>query len=170
MYVTRSYFSQGDAVCRCAQSLDSSRSWFSSHRSWDVYWCSEQSAVTLASSSGWYIIPKGPWTAAGGFSPSLFIRDFAICHAVPYFCFPPSAFLRVFRLTVLKTQLTAVLHAGSWVIYHSFLNLDLCFSRLSRQCRSSLWYKSVILTVDSLYAEALEAVKSRVALSASSPS
>jgi hypothetical protein len=70
---------------------------------------------------------------------------------------------------VLVTQLTAVLHAASWVIYHSFLNLHLGFSRLSRPGRLLLRSKSVILLVDSLYAEAIEAVKSRATLWASSP-
>jgi hypothetical protein len=50
----------------------------------------------------------------------------------------------------------------------SFLNLHLRFSTLSRAGKSLLRPKSVILLVDSLYAEATEAVKSRADLSASS--
>jgi hypothetical protein len=69
---------------------------------------------------------------------------------------------------VLATQLSAVLHAGSRVTFQSFLNLRLCFSKLSRQGIYLLRSESVILLVDSLYAEAIEAVKSRAALSASS--
>jgi hypothetical protein len=69
---------------------------------------------------------------------------------------------------VLPTQLSAVLYAGSRVTFHSILNLRLCFSKFSRPGTSLLWSKSVILLVDSLYAEAIEAVKTRAALLASS--
>jgi hypothetical protein len=62
-----------------------------------------------------------------------------------------SAFLLVIHLIAFGTQLTAVLHAGS------------------KTGRSFLKSKSVILFVDSLYAEAIEAEKSRAALSASTP-
>jgi hypothetical protein len=66
----------------------------------------------------------------------------------------------------LAIQLTAVLHAGSWVTCHSFLNHRLCFSKLSRPGKWLLRFESVIL--HSLYAEALEAVKSQAALWVSS--
>jgi hypothetical protein len=56
------------------------RSWFSSHRSWDVKWFSKQSAVMLAFSFRWYVILEGPWRATGAFGPFLFINDFAIGH------------------------------------------------------------------------------------------
>jgi hypothetical protein len=58
--------------------------------------------------------------------------------------FPPfvsrrsSNFLRVIRLLVLATLLTVVLHAGSRVTCRSFLNLPVCFSRLSRPGRPLL--------------------------------
>jgi hypothetical protein len=81
-----------------------------------------------------------------------------------------SAFLRVILLMVLATHLSAVLHAASRVICHSFLNFLLCFGRLPRPGRRLLRSESVILLVDSLNAEVIEAVKSRAALSASSPS
>jgi hypothetical protein len=81
----------------------------------------------------------------------------------------PSAFLCVIRLKVLATQLNAVLRTGSRVTCHSFLNLRLCFSRLSRPARSLLRSESAVLLVDSLYAEAIEAIKSLTDLSASSP-
>jgi hypothetical protein len=68
---------------------------------------------------------------------------------------------------VLGTQLNAVLHAASWVICYSFLNLRLCFSKLSSPGMSLLRSQRVIVLVDSLYAEAIEAVKSRAALSTS---
>jgi hypothetical protein len=55
------------------------------------------------------------------------------------------------------------------VTCHSFLNFHLHFSRLSRQRRSLLRSESVILLVDSLYAEAIDAVKLWAPLSASSP-
>jgi hypothetical protein len=80
-----------------------------------------------------------------------------------------TAFLWFVHLMVLVTQLTAVLHAGSRVTCYSFLNLCLCFSRLSRPGVSLLRSESVILHVDSLYVEAIEAVKSWAALSDSSP-
>jgi hypothetical protein len=80
-----------------------------------------------------------------------------------------SAFLQVIRLMVLATHLTAVLHAGSQVTCHSFLNLHLCFSRLSRAVRSLLRSESVKFLVDSLYAKATDAVKSWATLSASVP-
>jgi hypothetical protein len=67
---------------------------------------------------------------------------------------------------VLATQLTAVLHAGSRVICHSFFNLRLSFGRISRVGRSLLRLESVILLADSLYAEAIAAVESRASLSA----
>jgi hypothetical protein len=78
-----------------------------------------------------------------------------------------SALLPAIRLIVLATQSRAVLHAGFRVTCDSFLNLRLCFSRLFTPGRSLFWYESVILRVDSLYAEATEAVKSWAALSAS---
>jgi hypothetical protein len=122
----------------CTLSLHPTHSWFSSHSSWDVKWVSKQSAITLAFSFGWCVIPKGPWTVVGAFGPSLFIGDFAISHklrydlTVPFSSYRLCAFLRVIRLMVSATQLTAALHAGSRVTYHSFLNLLLCFSRPSR--------------------------------------
>jgi hypothetical protein len=70
---------------------------------------------------------------------------------------------------VLATQVTAVLHGGTQVTCHSFLNLRLCFSGLFRLGRSLLRSEHVILFVDSLYSEAIEAVKSCPALLASSP-
>jgi hypothetical protein len=79
-----------------------------------------------------------------------------------------STLLRVILLMVLATLLTSVLHAGSRVSCHSFLNLRLCLSKLSRPGTSLLRSESVIFLVDSLYGEAIEAVKSRAALSASS--
>jgi hypothetical protein len=78
---------------------------------------------------------------------------------VPY---RSSTFLQVICLIVSATQLTAVLHAGFRVTCHSFLNLRLCFSRLSRKSRS------LIFLLDSKNAEAIEVVKSRAALSVSS--
>jgi hypothetical protein len=78
-----------------------------------------------------------------------------------------SAFLRAILLMVFATHLSSVLRAGSRVTCHSFLNLCLCFSRFFRLGRSLLRSEHVILLVHSLYTEAIEAVKSRAALSAS---
>jgi hypothetical protein len=80
-----------------------------------------------------------------------------------------SAFLRVIRLIDFVTQLNSVLHAGSLVSCHNFLSLRLYFNSLSRPGISLFMSEIVILLVASLYAEAIEAVKSRAALSASTP-
>jgi hypothetical protein len=45
-----------------------------------VNWFSMQSAIALASSSGWYFRPKKKWIAVGALGPSLLVRDFAIGH------------------------------------------------------------------------------------------
>jgi hypothetical protein len=153
------------------------RSWFLSHRSWDVNWFSKLSAVMLAFSFRWYVVSNGPCTVVGAFGSSSFKSDYAIGHRPwsvtsqfhTFVSHHLNAFLRVIHLIVLVTQLTAVLHAGSWVTCCSFLNLHLCFSRLTRPGRYLLRSESVILHLDSLYAEAIEAVKSLTTLSASSP-
>jgi hypothetical protein len=89
---------------------------------------------------------------------------------VPYFCLPPFECLSTGHSSDgLATQFTAVLHGGSRVTCHIFLNLRLCFSRLFKPGRSLFRSKSIILLVDNLDAEATEAVKLRAALSASSP-
>jgi hypothetical protein len=80
-----------------------------------------------------------------------------------------TAFLRVIRLTVLATQLTAVLYSASRVTWHGFINLCLCYIRRSRPGTSLFKSESAILLVYSLYAKPIEAVKSRAALSAASP-
>jgi hypothetical protein len=101
----------------------------------------------------------------------LFIIDFAIGDrawvVTSQFPILVSQRSSVIPLMVLVTQLTAILHVGSQVTYHSFLNHRLCFSRLSRTSRCLLRFESVILLVGSLYAETIEALKSRVAISAS---
>jgi hypothetical protein len=75
----------------------------------------------------------------------------------------------VIRLIAFKTQLSAVLHAGYLVSYHNLHSLCLSFNNRSKPGSLLLRSKSVILLVDSLYAEAIEAEKSRAALSASTP-
>jgi hypothetical protein len=152
------------------------RSWFSSHRSWDVNWFSRQSAITLAFSFRWYVILRGPGTAVGTFGPSLFISDFIAGHRAwgvtsqfPMFVSPHSnGLLQVIRLMIFATQLSAILNAESQVTCHGFLNLHWCFSKLSIQGISLLKSESVIFLVDSLYTECIEAVKSRDALFSSS--
>jgi hypothetical protein len=119
------------------------------------------------------VIPKGSWTAVDAIHPSLSISNFTVCHRAwgvtsqfPTFvsnC--SSVFVWVIRLMVLVTQLTAVLHAGFRVTCHSLLNLCLCFSRFFRPGTLLCGSESVILLVDNLYAEAIEAVKLLAALS-----
>jgi hypothetical protein len=139
-------------------------------------WFSKQSTIALAFSLGWYVIPKGPWTSAGTFGPSLFISDFATCHVAwgvtsqfPTFFPTLNCHSMGHHLMVLATQLPTVLHAGSQVTCHSFFNLCLCFNRLFRPGRLLFTSESVILLVNSLYAEAIEAAKSRITLSVSYP-
>jgi hypothetical protein len=115
-------------------------SWFWSHRTRDVNWFSKQSAIALAFSFGWYVIPEGPRIAVGAFGQFIFIRDFAIGHrawgvASQFPNFVPHrfhAFLQIIRLMVLATKLTAVLHAGSWVACCRFLNLLSCLDFYKR--------------------------------------
>jgi hypothetical protein len=132
--------------------------------------------MALAFSFRWYYSKtsmNGNWCSG----PSLFIGDFAIGHRAEgvtlqfptFVCNSSSAFLRVIRLMILATQSNAFLHARYQVICRSFLNIHLWFSSLSREGTSLLRSEGVILLVDSLYAEAIEAVKSRAALSVSSP-
>jgi hypothetical protein len=73
------------------------------------------------------------------------------------------------RRIAFETRLTAVLHPGSLVSCHSFLILFLYVNSRSKPGRSLFKSVKVILLVDSLYAEAIEAVKARAALSASTP-
>jgi hypothetical protein len=75
---------------------------------------------------------------------------------------------RIMRLIALETRLTAVSHPGSLVSCHNVLILFFYFNRRSRP---GILFNSVnvILLVDSLYAEAVKAVKARAALSASTP-
>jgi hypothetical protein len=140
------------------------RSWFSSHRSWAVNWFSKQSAIALAFSFWWYVIPKGQWTAVDAFDPSLFINDSAIGHRAcgvtsqfpPFVSLRSSNFLRLICLIVLATILTVVLHGGSRVTCRSFLNLPTCFTRLSRPGRPLLRSEILMFLVHSLYAKALK--------------
>jgi hypothetical protein len=70
--------------------------------------------------------------------------------------------LLIFRVT----QFTVVFHAGSLVSCHNFLSFPVCFNKRSRPGISYLRPKIVVFLVDILYAEAVEAAKSRAALSA----
>jgi hypothetical protein len=65
--------------------------------------------------------------------------------------------------------MTAFLHPGSLVSCHNFLFLFSFFNSRSKPGRSLFNSDKVILLVDSLYAEAIEAVKALAALSASAP-
>jgi hypothetical protein len=143
-------------------------SWFLSCRSWDVTWFSKRFPVALVFLSGWYVTPNGPWRVVCAFGPSHFISDFAVDHRAwrvasqfPTFVLRrSSAFLQVIHLKVLATHLTALLHAGSQVTCHSFLNLLSCFSRLSDRA-DPIKVKECNLYFDSLYVEAIEAVACR---------
>jgi hypothetical protein len=64
-----------------------------------------------------------------------------------------NAFLRVILLMALAKQLTAVLHAGSRVTCHSFLNLLLCFNTLFRPDGSLFRSNGVIFLADRLHAK-----------------
>jgi hypothetical protein len=77
-----------------------------------------------------------------------------------------SAVLRVIRPIDFVIQLIAVLYAGYLVSCHNFLSHFLCFNKRSKPGRALFISESVTLLVDSLYAEAIDAVKSRAALSA----
>jgi hypothetical protein len=66
-------------------------------------------------------------------------------------------------------QLTAALYAGSLVSCYNVLSLRLCFNSRSRPGISLLVSEYVTLLVASLYPEAIKAVKSHAALSASTP-
>jgi hypothetical protein len=115
--------------------------------------------------------------AVGALGPSLFIRDFAMGHIAwgvssvlaNRVSHRSSAFFRVSRLIDFETQLSVILHSGSLVSCHNFLSLFLYFNKRSNPGRSLFKSEIVILLVDSLYAEAIEAVKSRADLSASTP-
>lgn len=144
------------------------RSWLSWDRSWCVNTFSQQSAI------GSNVRPKRIWIEVFWSIP--FYKGFRnTSHSlrcdltVLYSCFPQfRCFLRVFCIMVLVTHLTAVLHAGSRLSCHNFLSLCFCFSWQSRPGRLLFRSERASLLVDRLYSEAIEAVKSHVALSASS--
>jgi hypothetical protein len=73
------------------------------------------------------------------------------------------------RLIDFETQMTAFLHLGSLISCHNFLMLFLYFNSRSRPGRLLFNSDKMILLVDNLYAEAIEAVKARADLSASAP-
>jgi hypothetical protein len=78
-----------------------------------------------------------------------------------------SALIRVIHLMAFVTQLTAVLQAGSLVSCYNFLSLCFCFNTRSKPGRSVFTSKILTLLVDTLYADVIEAVNSRAAISAS---
>jgi hypothetical protein len=124
------------ASSRARTLASSCHSWFSSHKSWCVNWFSKKSAIALAFSDEWKLRPEGPWIAVGVLGPCPFRRDFAmgqiawdVTSTLPIFVSHCSiAFLRVILLTDFVTQLTVVLHAGSLVSCHNFLNVSLFMS------------------------------------------
>jgi hypothetical protein len=78
-----------------------------------------------------------------------------------------SALFLVILLIVLVTQFTTVLHAGYRVPCHNFLSLCLCFRSQSRPDRPQFRPEIVIILVVNVHPGAVEATKSRTALSAS---
>jgi hypothetical protein len=95
-----------------------------------------------------------------------FNRSYCLrCDLAIFYLGYPSAPFHAILLIVLVTQFTAVLHAGSRVYCQNFLSLCLCLSSLSRIEGPRLRSEIVVVLVDSLYAEAIEASKSRTALS-----
>jgi hypothetical protein len=87
--VTHVDMSQGFNFRKEVSTTDASRAWtllftchscFCSHRSWYVNWFSKESAIVLAFSFMWYIIPKGPWIAVSAFDPFRFLNDFTLGH------------------------------------------------------------------------------------------
>jgi hypothetical protein len=73
------------------------------------------------------------------------------------------------KLIDFETQFTTVLHSGSLVSCHNFLILFLYSNNRSGPGRSLLGSDKVILLFDSRYAEAIETVNARTALSDSTP-
>jgi hypothetical protein len=136
-----------------------------------------ESAVALVFSDRWNLRLDKPWIAVGAFGPAFYMRDFAMGHivwsvtaALLIFVSRRSiAFLRVIRLTDFVTQLNVVFHAEFLFSWHIFYSFCLCFNKWYRQGSSLFMSVSVTLIVDNLYAEAIEAVKSRPTLSASTP-
>jgi hypothetical protein len=78
------------------------------------------------------------------------------------------AFSRINLWIVLVTQSSAVLHAGSLASCHNLRSLRLSCRKLSKPESALFRSERVSLRVDSLYAEAIEAVKAVAAFSASS--
>jgi hypothetical protein len=156
------------------------RSWLSSHKSCGVNWFSKQTAMHWPSPAEEILGLKGrEYQSVPLVHIPLYVfrRNFAMGHILwgvtwqlhIFISNRSSAFFRVIRLICFVTQLTAVLHAGSLVSCHIFRSPCLYFNNRSRPGRSLFISKSVILLVDNLYAEAIEAVKSHAALSASNP-
>jgi hypothetical protein len=165
--------SNGLILWREPLSAASRRSWFSSHRSCGVNYLSKQSAIVLAFPNGWNFIPKGPWIAVGALSPSLFVRSFSMgqfawgvtSDLAIFDSHRSSALLRVMRLIVFEIKSNALLHIGSLVSCHSFLNLFLCFSNLSKPGISLFNSEGWTL----LYAEVMGFINLSAALSDSTP-
>jgi hypothetical protein len=80
-----------------------------------------------------------------------------------------SAFLWVNRLIDFATQSTVVLHAGSLLSCHNVLSLLFSFNSRFKPGKWAFTSESVTFLADNLYAEAIEAVKSWAALTASTP-
>jgi hypothetical protein len=107
--------------------------------------------------------------AVGVLDPSLFVRDFAMGHIAggvssvfaSFVSHLSSAIFWVMRLIDFETQFAAFLHPGSLVSCHNFLILFLYFKSRSRPGKLLFNSDKVILLVDNLYAEAIQAVKAR---------
>jgi hypothetical protein len=151
--------------------LSTLRSWFSSHRSCGVNRFSKQSAIALALSTGWYCRPIRPWMGSWFIPVCEEPRNRPYCLrcqlGVCKFRFSPFKCLFSDYASDFETQLTACLHLGSLVSCTNSSSFSYTWTAGLGQVDRCLIL--TILLVDSLYAEAIEAVKERAALSTSAP-
>jgi hypothetical protein len=92
--------------------------------------------------------------------------DISVC----YFCFPPLKCPSTGHPSNgIRDPINCNLQAGSLVSCHYFLSLCFCFNSRSKPGSSVITSEILTLLVDNLYADAVEAVNSHAALSASTP-
>jgi hypothetical protein len=117
--------------------------------------------------TGWNSWSERPWMAVGACDP------ITVCYGLVFASVAShcsSAFFCVVCLIVFETQFTAFLHSESLFSCHNFLILFLYFNSWSRPGRSLFNSDKVTLLVESRYPEAIDAVKARTTLSASTQS
>jgi hypothetical protein len=82
--------------------------------------------------------------------------DFVDCqHCYPF----TKALFRTIPLISRVTQFSAALHAGSLVSCHNFLSFLLCFNKRSEPGISYFRSKIVVVVIDVVYVEVVEAAK-----------